>query len=351
MTSAAAHPRLVVDSEVHIDLYEPFDLPRTLGVLQRGYADPAIRVDPGAFSGGPRGTPGAGAWMALRQYDAAGRHLGAVTLRCDQLDTSRLRVYAVSESEKALNSALEMVPALLGAEDDWSEFELLLEALGGHISATLAQVRRRHPGVRLPATGALFDQLVTATLEQKVTHREARHGWRQLLRRHGDRAPTSASFGTPDWLRLPLTGVQLKRVPSWEWHRMWVQPPMSRTIQRLADRASSIHRLGASTPLETTRIGELAEQLTAISGVGQWTTAEALQRSHGSADLPAVGDYHLAHFVGEALTGKRTDDAGMLDLLESFRPHRQRVIRLLKLSGFRGERFGPRLAPEDHRAR
>lgn len=334
-----------------VDMDAPFDLPRTLGVLQRGYADPAIRVDSGSFAGGPGGTPGAGAWLALRQYDTVGRHVGAVALRFDQLDTSRVRVHAISDSGEALGSALDRVPTLLGAEDDWSEVEFLLDALGDRISTTLAQVRRRHPGVRLPATGALFDQLVTATLEQKVTHREARHGWRHLLRRHGEQAPTASTLRTPDWLRLPLTGGQLKRVPSWEWHQMWVQPPMSRTILRLAERASSVHRLGASTPVETSSVGELSEQLTAISGIGPWTTAEALQRSHGSADLPAVGDYHLAHFVGEALTGKRTDDAGMLDLLQPFRPHRQRVIRLLKLSGFRSERFGPRLAPEDHRAR
>jgi 3-methyladenine DNA glycosylase/8-oxoguanine DNA glycosylase len=334
-----------------VDLGTPYDLPRTFSPLQRGYADPSIRTDPGTFRGGARGTPGAGAWMAQRQYDAAGHHLGAVTLRWDQLDASQVRVRAVADGEEALSSAMQRASAMLGAQDDWWELELLLDALGDRLSTTLAQVRRRHPGVRLTATGALLDQMVTATLEQKVTHREARHGWRQLLRRHGDPAPASADLHTPDWLRLPLTAGQLKRVPSWRWHQMWVQPPLSKTILRLADRAGSIHRLGSSTPVETSSVGALAEQLQSIPGVGRWTTAEALQRSHGSADLPAVGDYHLAHFVGEAMTGKRTDDAGMLELLEPFRPHRQRVIRLLKLSGFRSQRFGPRLEPADHRTR
>ena len=334
-----------------VDLGAPFDLPRPISVLQRGHADPSIRADPGTFRGGVRGTPGAGAWMAQRQYDPAGQHMGAATLRFDQLDASRVRVRAVADSEAALVSALGRSATALGAQDDWTELELLLDALGDLVSTTLAQVRRRHPGVRLPATGALFDQLVTATLEQKVTHGEARHGWRQLLRRHGNPAPSCASLPAPSWLRLPLTAHQLKRVPSWQWHQMWVQPPLSRTILRLADRAGSIHRLGHSTAAETGSVGALAEQLQVIPGIGRWTTAEALQRSHGAADLPAVGDYHLAHFVGEALTGRRTDDAGMLQLLEPFEPHRQRVIRLLKLSGFRGERFGPRLEPADHRGR
>jgi hypothetical protein len=41
----------------------------------------------------------------------------------------------------------------------------------------------------------------------------------------------------------------------------------------------------------------------------------------------------------------------MLELLEPWRGHRQRVIRLIGLSGAREPRRGPRLAPEDHRDR
>jgi hypothetical protein len=62
-----------------------------------------------------------------------------------------------------------------------------------------------------------------------------------------------------------------------------------------------------------------------------------------------VGDFHLAAFVGYALTGRRTDDAGMLRLLEPWRGHRQRVVRMLGLSGVRKQAYGPRLAPQDHR--
>ncbi|WP_300345608.1 3-methyladenine DNA glycosylase [Nesterenkonia sp.] len=337
--------------EAVLELAGPLDLPRTLGILQRGSGDPAVRVDPVAASGGPAGTPGAGAWLCRRIYDRAGSELGQVTLRIDQLDAATVRVRAAGSSAEAAAAGLESAAGMLGVEDDWLELELLLDALGDRVSTTLAQVRRRHPGVRLPAAGGLFDQLVTVTLEQKVTHDQARHCWRQLLRRHGERPPSSARLPAPEWMRLPLTPAALKRIPSWEWHQLWVQPALSKTIQRVADRAAAIHRLDVSTPAETFSVGLLAEQLTGLPGIGQWTAAEALQRSHGAADLPAVGDYHLAHFVGEALTGRRTDDEGMLQLLEPFRPHRQRVIRLLVLSGFRQQRFGPRLAPADHRGR
>lgn len=346
-------------SEVLLDLQEPFDLPRTLGVLQRGAGDPSIRLDPGsaAMTGGPRGTPGAGAWICQRIYDAHGLQRGQASLRFDQLGPSRVRVRvaAASADRAGAQEVAELAELragqLLGCLDDWRDLELLLDALGDETSAALARVRRRHPGVRLPATGALFDQLVTATLEQKVTHDQARAGWRQLLRRHGAPPPSSRGVPSPEWMRLPLTGDQLRAVPSWEWHRLWVQPALSKTIQRVAERARRIHQLSAETPAETEAVAALGVRLRSIPGIGEWTVAEALQRSHGSADLPAVGDYHLSNFVGAAMTGQRTDDAGMLQLLAPYAPHRQRVIRLLKLSGFQHQKYGPKLTPADHRSR
>lgn len=337
--------------ELLVDFGEPYDLPRTLGVLQRGQGDPAVQVDRGHFTGGPAGTPGARAWLCRRMHSGTGEEMGQVTYRFHQVSSSAVKVRMATTSESLAETAGHQVRSLLGIEDDWTDLQLLLDALGGRISRTLVEVRRRHPGVRLPATGALFDQLVVATLEQKVTHQQARHTWRHLLRRHGQRPPVLSDSTAPEGMRLPLSAAQLRHVPSWQWHQMWVQPQLAKTVLRVAERASAVHRLGLATPVETRSVGELAEQLTAIPGIGRWTTAEALQRSHGAADLPAVGDFHLAHFVGEALTGRRTDDAGMLELLEPFRPHRQRIIRLLGLSGFRHQRFGPRLAPEDHRRR
>ena len=84
-------------------------------------------------------------------------------------------------------------------------------------------------------------------------------------------------------------------------------------------------------------------------GVAQATLSGRLR--YEGAELPAVGDWHLPHIVGEALSGRRADDAGMLRLLQPYRPHRHRVVRLLRVSGFEQQRFGPKLAPEDHRRR
>ena len=62
-----------------------------------------------------------------------------------------------------------------------------------------------------------------------------------------------------------------------------------------------------------------------------------------------VGDFHLAAVVGWALIGKPVDDDGMLELLEPWRGHRHRVMRLIESSGFVKPRFGPRAARVSHR--
>ena len=53
--------------------------------------------------------------------------------------------------------------------------------------------------------------------------------------------------------------------------------------------------------------------------------------------------------VGWALTGRKADDAGMLELLEPYAGHRHRVSRLLGLGG-RPARRGPRMPARDYRS-
>jgi 3-methyladenine DNA glycosylase/8-oxoguanine DNA glycosylase len=56
-----------------------------------------------------------------------------------------------------------------------------------------------------------------------------------------------------------------------------------------------------------------------------------------------VGDYHLPHAIGYALEGTpRSSDERMLELLDPYRGHRARVIRLLTISGISAPKFGPR---------
>ena len=90
-------------------------------------------------------------------------------------------------------------------------------------------------------------------------------------------------------------------------------------------------------------------RLSAVPGIGAWTVAEIAQRALGDSDALSVGDYHLSQYVGWALAGKPLDDAGMVELLEPWRPHRYRVVRLIECSGYAKPRFGPKLTIQDHR--
>lgn len=314
----------------------PVDVALTLGVLQRGHADPCVRAT------------AEGMWLA-RRVDADGSPAPASLLVRRAASAVRPTQIRVEAWGPGAESAVAEAETLLGLHDDgWPAFDDLLASGSARLPRHVTSARQSRPGLRLPAHGRLAEQLITVVLEQKVTHDQARHGWRQLVRAVSEPAPGPVPAG----MLLPPDPAAVLRVPSWDWHRFWVQPPQSKALLRVAERAASIDRLGRQVrPGDVEATAELARRLQSIPGIGAWTVAEALQRSHGSADLVAVGDYHLAHYVGQVLTGRRVDDAGMLRLLEPWAGHRQRLVRMIGLSGERRERFGPKLAPEDHRGR
>ena len=85
-------------------------------------------------------------------------------------------------------------------------------------------------------------------------------------------------------------------------------------------------------------------RLMALPGVGPWSAAEVALFALGDADAVSVGDYHLPHHVAWALAGEaRGTDERMLELLEPYRGHRGRVIRLLEAGAPGPPRFGPRM--------
>jgi 3-methyladenine DNA glycosylase/8-oxoguanine DNA glycosylase len=183
--------------------------------------------------------------------------------------------------------------------------------------------------------------LIGAIFEQKVTGKEARRSWRELITARGNPAPGPA----PEGMRVFPSPETWRRIPSWEWHTAGVGPQRSATVMRASAVAAGIERT-----LELGRGGpEVARKLMSVPGIGVWTAAETTQRAHGDPDSPSVGDYHLPAVVGWALIGKPVDDDGMLELLEPWAGHRQRVMRLIEVSGFRKPTFGPRITIQDHR--
>ncbi|SER83457.1 DNA-3-methyladenine glycosylase family protein [Actinokineospora terrae] len=287
----------------------PLDLAQVLRPLRRGSGDPAFRQD------------ASGAWLAANTAQ------GPATVL---LTRASGEVCATAWGPGA-QVLLDGVPALLGADDDDSGFEPL--------HPLIAEARRGGPGIRLGATGRVWDVLLAAVLEQKVTGEEARRSWRELARRFGEPAPGPA----PEGMFTPPTPAAVLGIHDWEWHRAGVDSARRRAVIAAAQVAGRLERAVELRGVA----GRLL--LRKVPGIGVWTAAEVAQRAWGDPDAVSVGDFHIPALVGYALAGRKTDDRGMLDLLAPYAPHRQRVVRYIEASGFRKPRFGPRLSVKDYR--
>jgi len=293
----------------------PLDLRRTVLSQRHGAGDPTMTGD------------GAVIWRISRT------EAGIATLALREVSRGVVRAAAWGPGAAR---ALERLPALCGALDDPSVFD-------GSPHPLIAEAHRRNPGLRIGRTDDVFDAFVSAVIEQKVTGMQAFSAWRSLVSWFGERAPGP----TPRPMFAPPTIEGWRHVPSWGWHRAGLEPPQSRTIVDAARRGDTVVRA-----LLRAEDGEARDRvLISLRGVGPWTSAETRIRAFGDPDAVSVGDYHLAHQVGYALTGRRCDDDGMLRLLAAWPGQRQRVIRLIGVSGVVEPRRGPRLHPEDHRDR
>jgi 3-methyladenine DNA glycosylase/8-oxoguanine DNA glycosylase len=288
----------------------PLDLRAVLAPLRRGRGDPTMRVDADG-SVWRAGTTPAGAVTLVLRRDSSGE------------------VHAIGWGPGA-GWALDGLPALLGADDDDSAF------VPHH--PLVSQIRRRMPGLRLGATHRVWDVLVPAVLEQKVTGVEARRSWRELCWRFGQPAPG------PGGLRVPPTPAVVRAIPDWEWHRAGVDQSRRRALLAAAAVAN---RLEAAAVLPGKAGRDL---LCKVPGIGIWTAAEVAQRAWADADAVSIGDYHIPSVVGYALLGRALDDQGMLEILAPYTPQRHRAVRYIEASGFRRPRFGPRFSPRDYRA-
>ena len=219
---------------------------------------------------------------------------------------------------------VEHAAGLVGADDGEDGFEAR--------HPVVAELRRRLRGLRVGRSRAVLEAMVPTVLEQKVQGVEARRSYARLVRALGERAPG------PVPLLVPPAPADVASLPYYAFHRMNVERRRADTVRLVAKHA---RRLEEATEMP---LAAATRRLRAVPGVGRWTAAEVSLVALGDADAVSVGDYHLPHHVAWALAGEaRGDDARMLELLEPYRGHRGRVIRLL-VAGHPGPpRFGPRL--------
>jgi 3-methyladenine DNA glycosylase/8-oxoguanine DNA glycosylase len=297
---------------VTVRLWRPdylLDLVAVLMPLRRGGGDPTFQI-----------APNGSIWMA------ANTPTGPGTISLKRSD-GEVRAEAWGDGADFL---LDGLPALLGADDDDSDF------VAHH--DVVAQVRRRMPALRLGATGRVWDVLMPSILEQKVTGIEARRSWRELCRRFGTPAPG------PMRLTVPPTPRAVMSIPDWDWHRAGVDSARRRAMIAAAQVAGRLEKAAEMKGAEGRAF------LRKVPGIGVWTAAEIAQRAWGDPDAVSFGDFHIPSIVGYALLGRKLDDEGMFEVLAPYSPQRQRAVRYLEAAGVKRPRFGPRLAPRDYRA-
>jgi 3-methyladenine DNA glycosylase/8-oxoguanine DNA glycosylase len=291
-----------------VEVQGPLHLRRTLGKLQRGAADPTMRV-------------------SAREVTRATRTpQGPATMHLEMTSDTRAFVEAWGEGASWL---LDSVDDLLGARDDApppSSFE-----------GKVGELARQCAGLRLSRTNRVFELLVPIVLEQLVTGKESKRAYRNLVREYSEPAP-----GPYDELMLPPSPKAVARVPADEWLYLGILRKQGETLRRLAQKAHRMEEAADMTHDDAER------RLLAIAGIGPWTAGLAMVSGMGHADAIPVGDYHLPNTVAWNLAGEdRADDERMLELLEPYRGQRGRVTRYIEMAGEGAPRYGPRRTIRD----
>ena len=284
------------------------NLQATLRPLRNGPRDPAMfwRRD--------------GAWRATRTP------LGPATERLYQAADGAVLVQAWGPGAEWL---VDRAPQLLGALDDDSDFR--------PEHPLLRDLHRRHPGLRLCRSEAVWETALATIVEQRVQTVEAWTAWRLMLRKLGEPAP-----GPLPGLYLPPAPEVLSRTPYHEFHPLHIERTRAEIVRRTAGVVNRLEEV-VEMPLEDGR-----RRLGAVPGLGPWSTARIALLALGDPDAVQVGDYHFPDMVSWALAGEpRGTDARMLELLEPYRGHRARVIRLLVAGGAGPPRYGPRRPLQD----
>lgn len=188
---------------------------------------------------------------------------------------------------------------------------------------------RRHRGDRIPATGTLWHDAAWFIVQQRIDTTSAAEQWRRLVSDLGTPAP-----GISD-LMVPPEPETVARLGYHQFHRYGIERQRAdhlRNAARVARRLQALVDDGADVETAMPR-------LRSVPGIGPWTATCLAVQTWGDADTAIVGDDGIPSMVAWLLAGeRRAGDARMLELLEPFRPHRHRIVRL----GYAGDVKAPR---------
>ncbi len=265
------------------------DLGSTLAALAFLHGDPTVRLAPGRFERATVTPAGAG---AITVTWAPGR--------------PEAQVETHGEGAAWL---LERAPRLLGCTDD----------VGGFAPATppLDDLWHRHRGDRIARTGTLWHDLAWFIVQQRVSRADAADHWRRLVADLGTPAP-----GVPS-LIAPPDADTVAGLGYPHFHRYGIERQRADHLRGAARAVARLERLVDGDAVAA------MPALRSVRGIGPWTASCLATQTWGERDAVIVGDHGIPAMVAWLLAReRRADDRRMLELLEPYRPHRYRVIRL-----------------------
>ena len=292
------------------------DLVNTLQMIGIYGSDPTFRKGPGHFA------------------KAVLTPTGPGTLRLTWAGDGEVLAHAWGAGAEWL---VERAPHWVGSTDDVTGFDPTL-------NARVADLWRRHPGLRLPASGVIWQELALVLLGQRVTTGEAARSWNRMCRAWGEPAPG------PCDLILPPEPKVIAGLHYTDLHAINVERRRAEAILLAAKRSDRLED-AATMPID-----DAITRLSALPGLGIWTATATTLASHGHPDTVLLRDYGMPTLVNYAFTGDATHldpdrggDEIMCAHLEPWRGHRQRIIRLLFAARITAPRRGARQRNPDIR--
>lgn len=231
---------------------------------------------------------------------------------------------------------LDRAPHWVGLSDDTTGFD-------PSIHPKIAEWWRRRPGIRLPAVGVIWQELMLVLLGQRVTSSEAQKSWTRVVYDWGEPAPG------PCGLRLPPTAAVVASKSYVDFHRRNVERHRADAIILAATRVNRLEEAASMSAADA------FVRLSALPGLGAWTATSVIAASLGDPDTIVLRDYGLSTMVNYNFTGdtRRLEpeegDEIMCEHLAPWTGHRQRIVRLLSVMGSHPPRRAPRAFNPDIR--
>ena len=289
------------DLTVRVDVPRKYHLRRTLGGLRMGGRDPSVRA--------------AGRALALCFHTPD----GPVTVEAGHRPES-VEVRAWGPGSGWVRPHL---PGLLGLHDRPQDFR--------PTHPVVLEMHQRQAGLHLPRLPRVFHRVIQVIAMQLVKSSEATRSWRRMAWDFGDPAPG------PQGLVLPPSAERLAGLPESAFVAHGVPHKQARAMVRAAREAETLES-AAQEGHEA-----LGQAMLKIPGLGPWTVGYVCGTAMGHADALLPGDYGLPRSVAWMLAREaQADDDRMFELLEPFRGHRFRVVKLVWVEGKKATRSRPR---------